>query len=290
MHSANPVLTTGGSSSRLRGNDGPGRPLSAPAPATVSRALRARFRAPSRSWSRRPRGRVYCGGPSVSSPKSGRCANERLRHWVSKFATFVPSGYRKRHPTGHRQIRTDVDNFRHRPHWAGRGLADNFLCGSCNRSKVLSLGWHAAALHCAASDRRIGWTSLQRRQRLFLVCNHSRFLIVPEASGIACLASRQHRHSLVPAETLVDPSRFAGTCYRAANRIQVGSTRGFGRTRGVAIGYVEYHLPKRVVVYPLRNDARRHLAGEQFNPDWRPFRQRTMPTPSQRSSLREFLS
>ncbi len=167
------------------------------------------------------------------------------------------------------------------------------------------LGWHAAALHCAARDRWIGWTSLQRRQRLFLVCNQSRFLILPEASGIACLASRvlgrsvrhlrhewprQHGHPLLLAETFVDPSRFAGTCYRAANWIQVGSTRGFGRTRGAAIGYVEHHLPKRVFVYPLHKGARRQLAGEQANPDWRPFRQRIMLTPSQWSSLREFLS
>ncbi len=149
------------------------------------------------------------------------------------------------------------------------------------------LGWHVAALHCAAHDRWIGWTSLQRRQRLFLVCNQSRFLILPEASGIACLASRvlgrsvghlrhewprQNGHSLLLAETFVDPSRFADLCYRAANWILVGSTRGFVRTRGAAIGYVEHQLPKRVFVYPLCKDARRQLAGEQGNPDWRPFR------------------
>ena len=113
------------------------------------------------------------------------------------------------------------------------------------------LGWHVAALHCAARDRWIGWTSLQRRQRPFLVCNQSRFLILPEASGIACLASRvlgrsvghlrhewprQNGHSLLLAETFVDPSRFADICYRAANWILGGSTRGFVRTRGAAIG------------------------------------------------------
>ena len=52
------------------------------------------------------------------------------------------------------------------------------------------LGWHAAALHCAARDRWIGWSSLQRRQRLFLVANNSRYLLLPAASGVPNLASR----------------------------------------------------------------------------------------------------
>ena len=45
------------------------------------------------------------------------------------------------------------------------------------------LGWHAAALHCAARERWIGWSSLQRRARLFLVVGNTRFLILPQASG-----------------------------------------------------------------------------------------------------------
>ncbi|MDE0627421.1 MAG: DUF4338 domain-containing protein [Bryobacterales bacterium] len=98
------------------------------------------------------------------------------------------------------------------------------------------LGWHAAALHCAARDRWIGWTSLQRQQRLFLVANQSRFLLLTEAGRSPHLASRvlgrslrqlprewQRRHgaSLLLAETFVDPAHFAGTCYRAANWIEL---------------------------------------------------------------------
>ena len=56
--------------------------------------------------------------------------------------------------------------------------------------KVAVLGWHAAALHCAARDHWIGWTSLQRRQRLFLVANQSRFLLLCEAGSCPHLASR----------------------------------------------------------------------------------------------------
>lgn len=89
------------------------------------------------------------------------------------------------------------------------------------------LGWHAAALHRAARELWIGWSSLQRRTRLFLVANTTRFAILPAGEGVHCLASHvlapslrrllgdwlaQQRHPLVLAESFVDPTRFAGTC------------------------------------------------------------------------------
>ena len=166
------------------------------------------------------------------------------------------------------------------------------------------LGWHAAALHCAARDRWIGWTSLQRRQRLFLVANQSRFLLLTEAGRSPHLASRvlglslrqlprewQRRHGapLLLAETFVDPAHFAGTCYRAANWIEVGATQGFGRVRGGAIGYRRHGAPKRVFVYPLRRDARQQLAAAQPHPDWQPHRPRIMLSDAQFRSLHAFL-
>ena len=71
------------------------------------------------------------------------------------------------------------------------------FCGNCllqvavlgERWLALS-GWHASALHCAARYRWIGWTSLQRRQRLFLVADQSRFLLLTEAGRSPHLASR----------------------------------------------------------------------------------------------------
>ena len=58
-------------------------------------------------------------------------------------------------------------------------------------------------------------------------------------------------------ETLVDESRFTGTCYRAANWIELGSTTGRGRMdrRGERKGMA----PKRIFVYPLHRDSRRRL-------------------------------
>ena len=166
------------------------------------------------------------------------------------------------------------------------------------------VGWHAAALHCAARDRWIGWTSLQRRQRLFLVVNQSRFLLLSEVGSVPHLASRvlglslrrlradwlaRHGHELLLAESFVDPSRFVGTCYRATNWIEVGRTAGFGRQRGGRIGYVSHGQPKRVFVYPLRRTARQQLAAATPQPAWRRQRPKIMLNPAQWRSLRAFL-
>ena len=88
------------------------------------------------------------------------------------------------------------------------------------------LGWYAAALHCAARGRWIGWHSLQRRQRLFLIVNNSRFLLLPTVAGTPHLASRVLGLSLrrLPRDWLAHHghrilwprrSSIPGTCYRA---------------------------------------------------------------------------
>lgn len=166
------------------------------------------------------------------------------------------------------------------------------------------LGWHAAALHCAARERWIGWHTWQRRQRLFLIVNNSRFLLLPNAAGTPHLASRvlglslrrlpgdwlaRHGHAILLAETFVDPRRFAGTCYRAANWLEIGRTLGYGRTRSGPLGYVAHGQPKRVFVYPLRRDARHQLAAPMPRPEWLPWRPRILLTTAQMLSLRDFV-
>ena len=67
----------------------------------------------------------------------------------------------------------------------------------------------------------------------------------------------QYGHPLLVAESFVDPARFAGTCYRAANWQFLGHTRGYARHNGQ---YTEPHgRPKQLYVYPLRRDARERL-------------------------------
>ena len=105
-------------------------------------------------------------------------------------------------------------------------------------------------------------------------------MVLPEASGIANLASRAlsrslrrlsadweaaHGHPLELAETFVDPSRFAGTCHAASNWTRVGRSRGFARHSG---SYTEHGSPKEMYVRPLRRDARRRLADPADRAEW----------------------
>jgi len=145
--------------------------------------------------------------------------------------------------------------------WRGRWLAQ------------LSLS--AAALKCGVRDAWIGWDFRIQFDRLKLIANNSRFLILPEGhypnvgSRVLGLVARRAAsdwpqrfgHPLLLLETFVDPRRFHGGVYRAANWIELGLTRGFHRIQG---GYSQVpDSPKRVFVYPLR----RHVAARLNHPD-----------------------
>ena len=106
---------------------------------------------------------------------------------------------------------------------------------------LAQLGWQSAAQHSGPRDRWIAWSTLQRTTRLFLVANNARFLVLPAAGSVPGLSLGRDWQALdstplVLAETLVDPARFRGTCYRAANWIELGPTRGWrhGASKGTA--------------------------------------------------------
>ena len=96
---------------------------------------------------------------------------------------------------------------------------------------VALLSFSACALKCAARDRWIGWDFRHRYSRLKLVVNNSRFLILPDwhvfnlGSRVLSLCQRRlgsdwearFGHGVLLLETFVDPQRFRGTVYRAAN-------------------------------------------------------------------------
>jgi Druantia protein DruA/DDE_Tnp_1-associated len=137
---------------------------------------------------------------------------------------------------------------------------------------VALLSFSAAAWKCSARDQWIGWSPRHQYDRLKLVANNSRFLIFPDRHipnlGSRVLSMCQRRlpsdwqntfgHPLLLLETFVDPQRFNGTVYRAANWLCVGETRGFRRT---GKGYsAKTHSPKMVFVRPLRSNARELLS------------------------------
>ena len=134
------------------------------------------------------------------------------------------------------------------------------------------LGWASAAWKVDCRDRFIGWSSAQRRERLSAVVNNVRFLLLPWvriehlASQVLARALRglsvhwqaRYGHPVVLAETFVDPSRFAGTCYRASNWQHLGQTRGHAK-RGNR--YQRHAQPKQVWLYPLQRRWREQLLG-----------------------------
>ncbi len=132
---------------------------------------------------------------------------------------------------------------------------------------VAALSFSAAALKVRVRDSFIGWSQEQRKAHLKRVVNNSRFLILPWisidnlASHVLSSAVRQlvkdwpERFTLSPwlIETYVDPVRFKGTCYKAANWRYIGTTGGFGKRTP---GYVYHGCMKEVYTYVLESDFR----------------------------------
>ncbi len=139
---------------------------------------------------------------------------------------------------------------------------------------VACFSWSSAARHLGPRDRFIGWSSAARRRNIHLLAYNTRFLILPHVT-ISNLAShllgrmakqlsedweRAYRHPVVYLETFVDPERFSGTCYRAANWIALGLTTGRGKD---SQSQQPNRSRKEVMGYALHKQFRRLLcAGE----------------------------
>jgi Druantia protein DruA len=137
---------------------------------------------------------------------------------------------------------------------------------------VALLSFSTPAWKCAARDRWIGWDLHHQYDRLHLLTNNSRFLILPEyhipnlASRLLSLCQRRlpadwqenFAHPVVLLETFVDPQRFHGTVYKASNWLYVGDTKGFRRTRQ---GYSSTaQSPKMVFLKALQVDTQSLLS------------------------------
>ena len=134
-------------------------------------------------------------------------------------------------------------------------------------------GWQTGAFKCAPRDRWIGWRRQELFPRLHLIANNTRFLVLSENRVFPNLASYfmsallrrlsddwQHAygHPLLVVESFVDPTRFTGTMYEAANWTYVGDSKGYARSNGQYTDVQEQS--KRLYVRALRRDARRILS------------------------------
>lgn len=145
-----------------------------------------------------------------------------------------------------------------------------YLVFDCRGRPLSCVLFGSAAWKVGCRDRYIGWDKADRPQRLHLVTNNMRFLVLPWvrvphlASHVLGRIVRRIRedweeiygHEVVLLETFVDVSRFRGTCYRAANWRYVGRTTG--RSRNDRYGTIGVHQ-KDVYVYPLRSGFREIL-------------------------------
>ncbi|MFW6367313.1 MAG: Druantia anti-phage system protein DruA [bacterium] len=131
----------------------------------------------------------------------------------------------------------------------------------------------SAAWKCADRDALIGWDRPARERNLQSLTNNTRFLVLPWievphlASHVLSLVARRIRadwrakygHPVHALETFVDRSRFEGTCYRAANWLRVGATRG--RTRNDRDRNIQTSV-KDIYLYALVADFRKRLCAD----------------------------
>ena len=121
------------------------------------------------------------------------------------------------------------------------------------------LAWGSAAYKLKDREKWIGWSTSQRTERLKLVVQNRRYLLLGSkgehpnrasqvlAAATRGLASQWMQHfGYVPqvAESFTDPEQFSGTCYKAAGWEPVGFTEGNSRHR--ADFYVPNERPKRL--------------------------------------------
>ena len=136
---------------------------------------------------------------------------------------------------------------------------------------VACLALSSAPRHLGPRDRYIGWSREARHTNIRFVAYNSRYLILPWVR-VPHLAShllgrmarmisgdweRAYGHPVYFLETFVDPARFRGTCYRAANWIYLGQTTGRGKDDRT--NRVNRPL-KDVLGYPLNRRFRKMLS------------------------------
>lgn len=136
---------------------------------------------------------------------------------------------------------------------------------------IACAAWSSAPRHLGSRDRYIGWSASARRANIGLLAYNTRFLILPWVT-VPHLAShllgrmtrvvsadwqRVYGHPIYWLETFIEPQRFRGTCYRAANWIELGVTTGRGKDD---LTHRANRSIKQVLGYPLVKDFRQRLS------------------------------
>ena len=145
------------------------------------------------------------------------------------------------------------------------------------------LVWGPAAMKLIDRDEWIGWTQRQRAERLGLIVQNRRFLVLAEtrmpnlasrAMGLALRhlpAQWEEKHGYRPllAETFTDIESFEGTCYKASNWEPCGLTKGFEPTHRADF-YREHKRPKKLWLKTLSRNTRVILCGMDLPAAYQP--------------------
>jgi hypothetical protein len=141
---------------------------------------------------------------------------------------------------------------------------------------VALLVWGPACYALKDRDLWISWSAPQRVQRLKLIVQNRRFLLLTAKGQAPNLASQVMGAALralpsqwhdcfgyrpLLAESFTDPEAYAGTCYKASNWEPVGFSAGYRRHR--ADFYVPNERPKRLWLRELIPGVRTQLRAVQ---------------------------
>jgi Domain of unknown function (DUF4338) len=136
---------------------------------------------------------------------------------------------------------------------------------------IACFAWSSSAHYLGCRDRFLGWSDAARRKNIHLLAYNPRFLLLPWVR-IRFLASHLlarmtgmlsaewecvYGHPIYFVETFIDPERYRGTCYRAANWRVLGRTTGRGKN---AWSKKPNRPIKEVLGYPLTPRFRELLA------------------------------
>src|SRR5262245_53906840 len=190
--------------------------------------------------------------PPVRRHIRGQCRTGRPRPeavWIDDTPLMMP--LKALGPVGVQSVRRTADellfnSLMEHDHYLGYeqpvGEHLKYLAWAQGRA-IACLAWSSAPRHLGSRDRYIGWSAPARRQNIRFIAYNTRFLILPWvrvphlASHILSKMTRAlsrdwerwYGHPVYFAETFIDPGRFRGTCYRAANWQLLGVTTGRGK-------------------------------------------------------------
>ena len=167
---------------------------------------------------------------------------------------------------------------------AGRPVGDYLRQVVSVRGRPAALlVWGPACYALKDRDRWLGWSATQRVERLKLIAQNRRFLLLTDKAQAPNLASQTLAAALralpaqwlatfgyrpLLAESFTDPEAYAGTCYKASNWQPVGFSAGYSRHR--ADFYVPNARPKRLWLFPLDPQARRLLRAAHLPAECQP--------------------